>query len=529
MFRYHHHHHHSPFHAIVIVSLLFSSFVVFGIVLANATATTPTASKKVQYQLEYIGTVFRESSSFHQQRILPEFATELTTNISNGILDSCYAVFYSTTNVDDNHTTTTNGNPILEPENLRCIHEEDDGITCDAAYFDKPNALSLRLSVRIEETTIHDNDRLTFQIDANLRTSDRFLARECLVRSILNIPHPDSKNKIHPTWTIRYRPSIHDMQTTFEKRSSVSGAHLYDESHMASVDELVLGNPLLQHRTRIDADQTSSSSFLEVWQYETANHVNPVRLLFVNEQLQTTTLAAGTVHAEALVHPIMVASTHPERVLVISIEPSAIVREILKHKSVQSAKLLGANMQAMELVQHHMPSLLDCSFLGTLQTNCLDQDHVQLIEEDVMTWLESADESQDEEFDVIFVDVPMGTDEWVSLEMISYLSGLFNTTFHHGAIVLSAGITPSLFDKDARYEPTTRDELVYKVVAPVDTGGLDLESVIIYDEVCVYVCPWDLENATSILTFFVFCVSLNLFFHTVAGQSITLLIHCYNV
>jgi spermidine synthase len=277
------------------------------------------------------------------------------------------------------------------------------------------------------------------------------------------------------------------------------------------------------------SEPTSSSSFLEVWQYEIANHVNQVQLLFVNGQLQTTTLAAGTVHAEALVHPIMVASTQPERILVISIEPSAILREILKHKSVQSVKLLGANVQAIKMIEHHMPSLLDCSFLGTLQTNCLDQDHVQLIEEDVMTWLESADESQDEEFDVIFVDVPMGTDEWVSLEMISYLSGLFNTTFHHGAIVLSAGITPSLFDKDARYEPTTRDELVYKVVAPVDTGGLDLESVIIYDEVCVYVCPWDLENATSILTFFVFCVSLNLFFHTVAGQSITLLIHCYNV
>jgi spermidine synthase len=181
----------------------------------------------------------------------------------------------------------------------------------------------------------------------------------------------------------------------------------------------------------------------------------------------------------------MVASTEPERILVISIEPSAIVREIFKHKSVQSVKILGANAQAMEIVRQHMPSLLDCSFLGTSQTSCLDQDQVELILEDVMTWLELADESQDEDFDVIYVDVPMGTDEWLSLEMISYLSGLFNTTFSHGAIVLGAGSTPSLFEKDTRYEPTTRDELVYKIVAPVHTSGLDLESVIIYDEVCV--------------------------------------------
>jgi spermidine synthase len=268
---------------------------------------------------------------------------------------------------------------------------------------------------------------------------------------------------------------------------------------MASVDDIVLGNPLLQHRTRIDDALVpdSTSSFLEVWQYRVANHVDPVRLLFVNGQLQTTTLAAGTVHAEALVHPIMVASTHPERILVISIEPSAILREILKHKAVQSVKVLGANLQAMDMVRRHMPLLLDCSFLGTSQKSCLDQDHVEIIEDDnVMLWLESAYESQDDDFDVIFVDVPMGTDEWVSLEMISYLSGLFNTTWEHGAIVLGAGVTPSLFEKEAIYNPTTRDELVYKIVAPVDTGGLDLESVIIYDEVRASVCTWVLANET---------------------------------
>jgi hypothetical protein len=471
---------------------------------AQTTTTTTTASKKVHYELQYDGSAFRESlSSLHQQQLLPEFALGFATNISNVILDSCYSVIHSTTNAEDNHTTTTNDNPILVPATVRCIHEEDDeeevdGITCDAVYRHRPNVLSLHLSVRIEVTTIHDNHHLTFQIDADLRTSDRFLARECLVRSIpkIQINHnnvheqnPDNK-MMHPTWTIRYRPSIHEMQTTVEKRSSVSGTHLYDEAHVASVDEIILKNPLLQDRTRIDTASvsdptTSSSSFLEVWEYKTSNHVNPVQLLFVNGQLQTTTLAAGTVHAEALVHPIMVASTEPERILVISIEPSAIVREIFKHKSVQSVKILGANAQAMEIVRQHMPSLLDCSFLGTSQTSCLDQDQVELILEDVMTWLELADESQDEDFDVIYVDVPMGTDEWLSLEMISYLSGLFNTTFSHGAIVLGAGSTPSLFEKDTRYEPTTRDELVYKIVAPVHTSGLDLESVIIYDEVCV--------------------------------------------
>jgi spermidine synthase len=184
--------------------------------------------------------------------------------------------------------------------------------------------------------------------------------------------------------------------------------------------------------------------------------------------LQTTTLAAGTVHAEALVHPIMVASTHPERILVISIEPSAILREILKHKSVQSVKVLGANLQAMDMVLRHMPSVADCSFLETSQTSCLDQDHVEIIEDDnVMLWLESAYESQDDDFDVIFVDVPMGTDEWVSLEMISYLSGLFNTTWEHGAIVLGAGVTPSLFEKEAITTPQLEMNLYTKLSLPL--------------------------------------------------------------
>jgi hypothetical protein len=358
-------------------------------------------------------------------------------------------------------------------------------------FFDRSNNISLRLFVlvtpEITSTDETDDNLLTARIDVGIRATNKLVAKECLVRSIPKIEHKIFVHVPLPTWTIRFRASIHEMKTTFEQRSSVSGAHLHDEAHMASVDELVLGNPLLQHRTRIDtafvSEPTSSSSFLEVWEYKIANHVNPVRLLFVNEQLQTTTLAAGMAHAEALVHPIMVASTQPERVLVISIEPSAILREILKHKSVQSVKLLGANVQAMEMVRRHMPSLLDCSFLGTSQTSCLDQDHVDLILEDVLTWLKLADESQDEDFDVIFVDVPMATDEWASLEMISYLTGLFHTTFHHGAIVLGVGATPPLFEKEAVYIPTARDELVYKVVSPKESGGLFFGSVFVYEEV----------------------------------------------
>jgi spermidine synthase len=86
-----------------------------------------------------------------------------------------------------------------------------------------------------------------------------------------------------------------------------------------------------------------------MWSYEDVNFREPVKALFNNGYLATTTSPSGIAHAEALVHPAMVAHPLPVRALLISVTPNAIVREVLNHKCINHVVVLGSDSVATDM------------------------------------------------------------------------------------------------------------------------------------------------------------------------------------
>jgi spermidine synthase len=78
------------------------------------------------------------------------------------------------------------------------------------------------------------------------------------------------------------------------------------------------------------------------------------RALVKNGRLQSTELDEWVYH-EALVHPAMIAHSKPRCVLCIGGTTGAIIREILKHSSVEEVLVFGVDRQILDALDGHLP------------------------------------------------------------------------------------------------------------------------------------------------------------------------------
>jgi spermidine synthase len=117
--------------------------------------------------------------------------------------------------------------------------------------------------------------------------------------------------------------------------------------------------------------------------------------LFLNGNLQFNSNDEYRYH-EALVHPAMIASREPRRVLVLGGGDGLAVREILKHPSVEKVTLVDLDPEMTSLPDRFSP-------LAKLNGNALHDPRVQVVNDDAMIWLEATGE---ESYDAAIVDFP---------------------------------------------------------------------------------------------------------------------------
>lgn len=147
---------------------------------------------------------------------------------------------------------------------------------------------------------------------------------------------------------------------------------------------------------RMQKDQTS---------YE-AQHpkvFEPDRIVFTNGVLQSRRSSEAAFY-EMLVHPAMFAHEKPKRVAVIGFGDGAILREALKHKSVEQVFLIDYDYDLLNLTMKHFPEYHDCSFLVGNNKNCLRDPRVVTYVGDVDNWLMEKAEEIHAMFDVIIMD-----------------------------------------------------------------------------------------------------------------------------
>ncbi|WP_061243792.1 polyamine aminopropyltransferase [Leptospira interrogans] len=120
---------------------------------------------------------------------------------------------------------------------------------------------------------------------------------------------------------------------------------------------------------------------------------NEIRL-FLNGHLQFSSRDEYRYH-ETLVHPALLAHPAPKKVLVLGGGDGLAVREILKHKNVESVTLVDLDSAITNLFSEH-------GILKELNEKSLKNSKVTVINTDAFLWLEESDQT----FDVVLIDFP---------------------------------------------------------------------------------------------------------------------------
>ena len=117
--------------------------------------------------------------------------------------------------------------------------------------------------------------------------------------------------------------------------------------------------------------------------------------LFLNGNLQFSSTDEYRYH-EALVHPAMMLSNNPRRVLVLGGGDGLALREILKYPSVERVTLVDLDPEMTKLSSRFTP-------LASLNQRSFDDPRVQVINEDAFIWVEDTKEAP---YDAAIVDFP---------------------------------------------------------------------------------------------------------------------------
>jgi spermidine synthase len=116
--------------------------------------------------------------------------------------------------------------------------------------------------------------------------------------------------------------------------------------------------------------------------------------LFLNGNLQFSSTDEYRYH-EALVHPAMILSDNPRHVLVLGGGDGLALREILKHRSVESITLVDLDPDMTSLSKRFPP-------LAELNKHSFEEPRVHVVNQDAMIWLEK----EKGYFDTVIVDFP---------------------------------------------------------------------------------------------------------------------------
>ena len=334
----------------------------------------------------------------------------------------------------------------------RCYETMMGGGRCNIDHFREGE---VAIQIVVSYNSIPDQITTTVRVEATIAA---LIARNVLIQSIPLInKHLDCYDGT--LWSISKR------------RSPADRLQL---DHALSLERILLDRHDLVQRDRL-ASLVGSRS-MEVWEY--AEGQVKVRSLFVDGYLQSTTHVSGRVHAEALVHPAMLSVVGvPEYVVIISVEPTAILKEVLKHARVQSVLLVGADIEALALAEKYMPSNNDCSYIGQPVTACLSQPNVRVVGESVTEWLAAQDVLKDVIASVVLVDVPPDDDFLLSLDVQTKLREILSD---ESVVIVATGSAPNLADT---YDVDARHTLLQRAPQATEVGGLNYYAVYVYDEV----------------------------------------------
>jgi spermidine synthase len=177
------------------------------------------------------------------------------------------------------------------------------------------------------------------------------------------------------------------------------------------------------------------------------------KALILDGKVQSTTVDEFIYH-ESIIHPAMLCHPNPRRVFVVGGGEGAPVREILKHRSVESVLMVDIDSAVVEFCRRHLPEMSAGAF---------EDPRVRVEFMDARAFLESSDQT----FDILIIDISEPIEEGPAYLLFTqeFYKVVFDRLTAQGALAVQAG-TVSLTGLDcfATVHATLRS--VFPVVAP---------------------------------------------------------------
>jgi spermidine synthase len=177
------------------------------------------------------------------------------------------------------------------------------------------------------------------------------------------------------------------------------------------------------------------------------------KALILDGKVQSTTVDEFIYH-ESIIHPAMLCHPNPRRVFVVGGGEGAPVREILKHRSVESVLMVDIDSEVVEFCRRHLPEMSAGAF---------EDPRVRVEFMDARAFLESSDQT----FDILIIDISEPIEEGPAYLLFTqeFYKVVFDRLTAQGALAVQAGtISLTGLDCFATVHATLRS--VFPVVAP---------------------------------------------------------------
>lgn len=267
------------------------------------------------------------------------------------------------------------------------------------------------------------------------------------------------------------------------------------KNHLSEDIDKIIGSMDHSVKTLLSSVQTK---YQTVDIYEHGKSTNPDKIVYLDGILQSTLLGNEAYH-EALVHPAMFTHTDPQRVAIIGGGEGATLKEVLKHKSVKTVKMVEIDGELVQLSKKHLPEWSSCADYVGSATWCGDDSRAYLYYEDAFAWFNHRfsdelkidnKEYEEEPFDVLIMDALDPQDDVPFADFLytnnEYFVTLYNALQSDGILVLQLGEAPRSINPPEDISREHKRAFLTKTLS-----NIGFKSIHVYDEGhCGFGAPW---------------------------------------
>ena len=155
-----------------------------------------------------------------------------------------------------------------------------------------------------------------------------------------------------------------------------------------------------------------------------------------------------------MVQPAMFTNSNPEHVAIVGGGEGAVLREVLKHKTVKSATMIEIDPMMVEIARQYLPTMNNCTDLIGVADVCFDDERAEIVYQDGRTYFVDNREKLVKKFDVIIMDAldPESDKTVISDRLYSdanFLDALLSSLSDDGVISIKVGTAPNIHDPRA--------------------------------------------------------------------------------